>query len=172
METLSLETKYLENWLRDAHAMEKQAEEMLEKQAERLVDYPELKARIEQHLNETRHQSDRLEQAMAGLDIDTSALKDLGGKITAFGQALGGMMMGDEVMKGSIACYAFEHFEIANYKALIQAAESSGHAGVAQVCKEILQEEIAMADWLADHLESTTTQFLQRADDDGQRAKR
>ncbi|MGP9466764.1 DUF892 family protein [Halomonas citrativorans] len=71
-------------------------------------------------------------------------------------------------MKGSIACYAFEHFEIANYKALIQTAESAGHTGVAQVCKEILQEEIAMAD----HLESTTTQFLHRADDDDQRAKR
>ncbi|RUR53479.1 ferritin-like domain-containing protein [Vreelandella populi] len=167
-----METKYLENWLRDAHAMEQQAEKMLKSQAERLVDYPELQARIEQHLNETRHQSDRLEQAMAGIDIDTSALKDLGGKLTAFGQAMGGMMAGDEVMKGSIACYAFEHFEIANYKALIQAAESAGQTGVAQVCREILKEEEAMAAWLSDHLESTTTQFLQRADDDNQRAKR
>lgn len=167
-----METKYLENWLRDAHAMEKQAEKMLESQAERLVDYPELKTRIEQHLNETRHQSDRLEQAMSGLNIDTSTLKDLGGKLTAFGQALGGMMAGDEVVKGSIACYAFEHFEIANYKALIQTAESAGHTGVAQVCKEILREEEAMADWLAQHIESTTSQFLQRADDDDSRAKR
>ncbi|RUR37008.1 ferritin-like domain-containing protein [Vreelandella populi] len=167
-----METKYLENWLRDAHAMEQQAEKMLKSQAERLVDYPELQARIEQHLNETRHQSDRLEQAMAGIDIDTSALKDLGGKLTAFGQAMGGMMAGDEVMKGSIACYAFEHFEIANYKALIQAAESAGQTGVAQVCREILKEEEAMAAWLSDHLESTTTQFLHRADDDNLRAKR
>lgn len=167
-----METKYLENWLRDAHAMEQQAEKMLKSQAERLVDYPELQARIERHLNETRHQSERLEQAMAGMNIDTSALKDLGGKLTAFGQALGGMMAGDEVMKGSIASYAFEHFEIANYKALIQAAESAGQTGVAQVCREILKEEEDMAAWLSDHIESTTTQFLQRADDDGSRAKR
>ncbi|MBP5978597.1 MAG: ferritin-like domain-containing protein [Halomonas sp.] len=167
-----METKYLENWLRDAHAMEQQAEKMLKSQAERLVDYPELQARIEQHLTETRHQSERLEQAMAGINIDTSALKDLGGKLTAFGQALGGMMAGDEVMKGSIACYAFEHFEIANYKALIQASESAGQTGVAQVCREILKEEEAMAAWLADHIESTTTQFLHRADDDNLRAKR
>ena len=167
-----METKYLENWLRDAHAMEQQAEKMLKSQAERLVDYPELQARIEQHLNETRRQSDRLEQAMAGINIDTSTLKDLGGKLTAFGQALGGMMAGDEVMKGSIACYAFEHFEIANYKALIQAAESAGQTGVAQVCSEILKEEEDMAAWLSDHLESTTTQFLHRADDDNLRAKR
>ncbi|MBE0463176.1 MAG: ferritin-like domain-containing protein [Halomonadaceae bacterium] len=167
-----METKYLENWLRDAHAMEQQAEKMLRSQAERLEDYPELKARIEQHLNETRHQSERLEQAMAGINIDTSALKDLGGKLTAFGQALGGMMAGDEVMKGSIASYAFEHFEIANYKALIQAAESAGQTGVAQVCREILKEEEDMAAWLADHIESTTTEFLHRADNDDLRAKR
>lgn len=167
-----METKYLENWLRDAHAMEQQAEKMLKSQAERLEDYPELKARIEQHLNETRHQSERLEQAMAGINIDTSALKDLGGKLTAFGQALGGMMAGDEVMKGSIASYAFEHFEIANYKALIQAAESAGQTGVAQVCREILKEEEDMAAWLADHIESTTTEFLHRADNDDLRAKR
>ncbi|MBZ5485931.1 ferritin-like domain-containing protein [Halomonas aquamarina] len=167
-----MDTKYLENWLRDAHAMEQQAEKMLKSQAERLVDYPELQGRIEQHLEETRHQSERLEQAMSGLDIDTSALKDLGGKLTAFGQALGGMMAGDEVMKGSIACYAFEHFEIANYKALIQAAENAGQTGVAHVCRDILKEEEAMADWLSQHIESTTTQFLMRADDDNLRAKR
>ena len=34
-------------WLRDAHAMEAQAESMLSKQASRIQHYPELKARIE-----------------------------------------------------------------------------------------------------------------------------
>ena len=34
------------DWLRDAHAMEQQAESMLKGQAERLEHYPELKGRI------------------------------------------------------------------------------------------------------------------------------
>jgi ferritin-like metal-binding protein YciE len=40
---------HLLNWLRDAHAMEKQAETMLSAMAGRLEHYPELKARIEAH---------------------------------------------------------------------------------------------------------------------------
>ena len=46
--------EHYHDWLRDAHAMEKQAESMLESMASRIDNYPELRARIEQHLSETR----------------------------------------------------------------------------------------------------------------------
>ncbi len=42
--------EHYHDWLRDAHAMEKQAESMLESMASRIDNYPELRARIEQHL--------------------------------------------------------------------------------------------------------------------------
>lgn len=167
-----MEAKYLENWLRDAHAMEKQAEEMLKAQAKRIDHYPALRARIDQHLHETERQSEKLERVMSELGIDTSAMKDMGGKLTAFGQSLGGMMAGDEVVKGGIASYAFECFEIANYKALIAAAELANQPNVASVCREILKEEEAMADWLAQHLDDTTRTFLSRADDSDLQAKK
>lgn len=38
------------DWLRDAHAMEQQAEKMLKAQSERLENYPQLKARIDEHI--------------------------------------------------------------------------------------------------------------------------
>lgn len=38
------------DWLRDAHAMEQQAEQMLNAQKSRLENFPTLRARIEQHL--------------------------------------------------------------------------------------------------------------------------
>lgn len=38
------------DWLRDAHAMEKQAESMLESMVKRIDSYPELCTRLEQHL--------------------------------------------------------------------------------------------------------------------------
>ncbi|MGY3176991.1 ferritin-like metal-binding protein YciE [Ewingella americana] len=53
------ETKAVENyvdWVRDAHAMEEQAEAMLSRMAERLEHYPELKSRILQHIEETKEQ--------------------------------------------------------------------------------------------------------------------
>ena len=40
--------EHYHDWLRDAHAMEKQAESMLESMASRIDNYPDLRARIEQ----------------------------------------------------------------------------------------------------------------------------
>jgi ferritin-like metal-binding protein YciE len=39
--------------LRNAHAMETQARELMQRQSERLTDYPELKSRVQTHLRET-----------------------------------------------------------------------------------------------------------------------
>ncbi|PMR76716.1 ferritin-like domain-containing protein [Billgrantia endophytica] len=163
--------KHLEDWLRDAHAMEKQAEKMLESQAKRLEHYPELKARIEQHLIETQGQAEKLEDCISLLGTDPSVVKDVGAKLTAFGQAVGGMLASDEVVKGSIVSYAFEHFEIASYKALIQTAEQASKPEIARICQGILKEEEAMAEWLSQHLDETTRQFLARSEDSDLRAK-
>jgi ferritin-like metal-binding protein YciE len=45
--------EHLVDWLRDAYAMEKQAESMLKAQSSRLENYPELRQRIDQHLQGT-----------------------------------------------------------------------------------------------------------------------
>ena len=163
--------KHLEDWLRDAHAMEKQAEKMLKAQASRLEHYPQVQQRIEQHITETQNQSQKLEQCLTLLGSDSSTFKDMGAQLAAFGQAVGGMMAEDEVVKGSIASFAFEQFEIANYKALVKTAEMASQPEIAQLCKEILQEEIAMADWLSEHLDETTQAFLERSADSDLRSK-
>ncbi|TIP93697.1 MAG: DUF892 family protein, partial [Mesorhizobium sp.] len=73
-------------WLRDAHAMEEQAETMLSGQIERLENYPELRDRMTLHLEETRQQAKRLEQCLDRMGEGSSTLKDAGGKLIAFGQ--------------------------------------------------------------------------------------
>ncbi|EFD6852775.1 ferritin-like domain-containing protein, partial [Escherichia coli] len=52
--------EHYHDWLRDAHAMEKQAEKMLESMASRIENYPELRSRIEQHISETKNQLSQL----------------------------------------------------------------------------------------------------------------
>lgn len=155
--------EWLVQWLRDAHAMEEQAETMLAAQAERIDNYPELAQRIRQHKEETRVQADRLRECLDGMGEGTSALKDMGGKLMATAQAIGGSFAGDEVMKGSVISYTFEQMEIAAYTTLIAAAEHLGETKVAQVAKANLQEEIAMAEWLNSYLPETTRAFLDRA---------
>ena len=161
----------LADWLRDAHAMEEQALTMLETQEGRLENYPVLRDRIRQHVEETRGQSARLEQCMERLGIDRSAMKDAGGKFMATMQGMTGAMASDEVVKGHLFSYAFEHLEIASYRSLIAAADAVGDAQTRQACEENLREEEAMAAWLAENLPETTRQFLDRSANDGE-AKR
>lgn len=164
--------KRLLEWLRDAHAMEEQAEQMLKAQASRIEHYPEIKQRIERHIEETRAQSQKVEGCIARYDESSSFLKDATGKMSAMGQAVGGMFSGDEIVKGCIASYTFEQLEIASYKVLIATAEEAGDMETKRVCEEILEEELAMAAWLDEHMPRTLQQYLQRDEDSSATAKR
>ncbi|MHA6312610.1 MULTISPECIES: ferritin-like domain-containing protein [Pantoea] len=160
------------DWLRDAHAMEKQAESMLSKMSGRLEHYPALEQRLAQHLDETKHQLTLLEQLLDTHGIDHSVMKDVMGKMAATGQAVGGMFNSDEVVKGAISGYVFENAEIASYTSLIAAAEQVGDAEGVRVLTEIRDQEVAMAEWLLQHLPEVTQQFLQRAAQPGVEAKK
>jgi ferritin-like metal-binding protein YciE len=149
-------------WLRDAHAMEQQAEGMLASQAQRIKNYPELKEKFEEHLEETRRQARLVQGCIDRLGSSTSVVKDTIAKMIAFGQGLSGLFVGDEVIKGSLASYTFEHMEIASYRILIAAAEEAGDQETKQVCQQILLEEERMAAWLEVHLGETTRTYLQR----------
>lgn len=151
---------HLLSWLKDAHAAEEQAITMLSNLSGRLNDYPELKSRVEQHVEETRTQSERVRQCLERHGTDASMLKDAGTKLMGLGQAFSGIFTSDEVMKGLLASYTFEHMEIASYRILIAAARRLGDTEMAGVCEEILQEEKAMAKWLEDHVEGITDRFL------------
>ncbi|WP_287304722.1 DUF892 family protein, partial [Mesorhizobium sp.] len=60
-------------------------------QIERLENYPEIRDRMNTHLEETRQQAKRLEQCLDWIGDGSSTLKDAGGKLIAFGQNIGGI---------------------------------------------------------------------------------
>ncbi|MBS7699922.1 MULTISPECIES: ferritin-like domain-containing protein [unclassified Chelatococcus] len=161
----------LMEWLRDAHAMEQQAETMLSGLSSRIENYPEVKARIDAHLKETRVQAQLLNECIERRGGDTSSLKDLAGKFMAMGQSLSGVFVGDEIIKGAMAGYTFEHMEIAAYEVLIAAAEAVGDTQTAQVCTRILQEEEAMAEWARNNFNHLTITYLRREESPGIVAK-
>jgi ferritin-like metal-binding protein YciE len=164
----------LNQWLRNAHAMEEQAEKMLEAQSSRIENYPELAAGIDRHLTETRHQKERLEQCLSRRGTSASGMKDVAAKFTGIMQGVGGSMASDEVVKGAMASYTFEHFEIeiSAYRTLIAAAELAGDGETARVCTEICREEEAMASQLAGLLPQVATTYLQRSAREMEEAKR
>lgn len=152
----------LMDWLRDAHAMEQQADVMLTSMTERIENYPEIRTRIQQHIEQTRDQARMLETCIRRRGGDTSTVKDLAAKFVAMGQGLSGLIVGDEIVKGSMASYTFEHMEIAAYKVLIATAEAVGDAETVAVCQRILRQEQDMAQWLSENLAAVTVKYLHR----------
>ena len=147
--------------LKNAHAMENQALSIMKPQVKRIENYPEVAAKLEQHISETEVQIGRLEQILTGLSEDHSTLKDMALSFTGGMAALGHTMAGDEILKNSFANFAFENFEIAAYRSLITLAERGGFSDAAASLTANLEEEISMARWLEENLEATTVRFLE-----------
>jgi ferritin-like metal-binding protein YciE len=158
-------------WLKSAHAMEEQAITMLGAEAKRLENYPDLKARMLSHLEETQRQAEDLQLLLNQMSGAPSALKDIAGRIAATVQGLPGMLVSDEVVKFTASAYAFEHLEIATYRMLITVADELGEREAQAIFERILAEEMAMAAWLENNLDPITRVFLMRDERDLQ-AKR
>jgi ferritin-like metal-binding protein YciE len=147
--------------LRNAHAMERQAEEMMERQTARMTDYPDLQARCREHLAETRQHLKRLEECLEKLGESSSTLKDvamsLGGNIAAVTNA----MAGDEILKNSFANAGFEHFEVAAYRSLI-AINDHASFGLKPLLEANMRDDERMATWVDQHVSQLTLEFLRR----------
>jgi ferritin-like metal-binding protein YciE len=149
--------------LRNQHAIENQAIELLERQIGRLENYPEMTDRMRQHLEESKQQASRIEELLAGLNTSHSTLKDMVTSFMGNVAALGHAPASDEVVvKNTFANYAFEHYEIAAYKGLLVVADSAGQQASASVLQQSLKEEQAMAQWIEDHLKPTMLRYIER----------
>ena len=150
------------DWLNDAHAMELALVETLERHAEDAEGGgdPEVKSRIEQHIEETRRQAETVAGCIESLDGTVSGAKDAFGKLFGTVQGVANRPMPDTVVKNALADYAAEHFEIASYRALIEACQQAGENDVADKLKAILKEEEDMAKFLEKKLPGAVEKAL------------
>lgn len=158
---MAVSRENLAEWLRDARAMEGLSIQALEKQVDRLEHYPAIEAKLREHLEESRRQVERVDWCLEHLGASALPPEGQAGRVPGEHQ-LAGLLGSGEVMRNEITNYAFEHFEIATYRALIEAAAEAGEHQIEQACEDILQEEEDMADWLAEHLPEVTRQYLYR----------
>ena len=147
--------------LRNQHAVENQAVQLLSRQVERLESYPEMEARMRQHIDESKIQAQRIEEILGKLGTSHSALKDAGMSFMGNMAALAHTPAQDEVLKNTMANYAFEHFEMASYKSLLALTDVVGQSGAVSALKQSLQEEEAMAEWIDQHIGPTTQRYLE-----------
>lgn len=152
--------EHLIDWLRDAYAMEIQAERMMDNMQARLRQYPALAAKLEQHIAETKTQAEQVKQCLHQLGAETSTLKTTFAAMTGIAQAMSGALADDEVVKGAVFSHAFEQFEVANYTVLVAAAQAAGEPAIAATLEAIRREEEAMAGWLRDNMPALVQQYL------------
>jgi len=149
--------------LRNQHAVENQAIELLERQVGRLENYPEMVDRMQAHIQESQAQAQRLEEILQRLDSSHSSLKDTVMSMAGNMAAMAHMPASDEVLKNTFANFAFEHFEIAAYRSLITLSEAVGHGEAKSALEQSLKEEVSMAQWIEEHIAPTTLTFLERS---------
>jgi ferritin-like metal-binding protein YciE len=150
--------------LRNQHAVENQAIELLERQLGRLVNYPELEERIRLHIEESKEQAKRLEDLLTGLGTSHSSLKDAVASFIGNLATIAHMPAPDEVIKNTLANFAFEHYEIASYKTLLVLADASGHDNARTALNQSLHEEEQMAQWIDEHINPTVLRYLERSE--------
>lgn len=147
--------------LKNAHAVELQALQIMERQVERLERYPEMERILRRHIDETHQQRDRLEGALSAVDETPSALKE--GILGFMGNmaALAHAPAQDEILKNSFANHAFENFEIAVYNSLIVITEAAGQSRFVSAFETSLKEEQTMAQQVQDLIRPTTQRYLE-----------
>lgn len=147
--------------LKNTHALEMMALQIMERQVERLQHYPEMEQALRRHIDETHGQRDRLEEALQGLDESHSAVKE--GVLGFVGNmmALGHTPAQDEILKNAYANHAFENFEIAAYESLLAIVEAAGQQAHASAFQLSLKEEQGMARKVHDLIRPTTLRYIE-----------
>lgn len=154
------EKDILIRWLNNAYAMEESIVETLERQVDQLDEMSEVKEKVQEHIEITKNQADKVKKCIERLGGDVSQIKSAGANIMGAIQGMSTAIADDKMVKDALAIFATEHFEIASYLSLITAAEELGDEETAKVCEGILHEEEEMAEWVKKQLPLITKKYL------------
>lgn len=157
--------------IKNAHALEKQATQLMERQLERLENYPEVEQLLRRHLRETEQQIQRIEEILHSFGEDRSLLKDLATSISGNLGAIAHSVMPDEILKNHFANHAFENYEIASYESLIIMAEATGHGQHVAALRATLSEEERTARTLREMTPQLTQKYMRLYEESASKAK-
>jgi ferritin-like metal-binding protein YciE len=138
----------LRKYLADAHAIETQALQLLEKGKD-LAGDPELARIYAEHLDETRDQQALVRARLEELGGSPAPLKDAGMRVGALNWGAFFAAQPDTPGKLAAFAFAFAHLEIAGYEELKQVAQRAGDQPTVAVVDRILAQERAAATKIA-----------------------
>ena len=139
--------------LRDLYDAEKQLVKALPKMA-KAASSEQLRVAFQEHLEETKNQTERLEKVFEKLDTPTrgKSCEAMRGLVQEASEMMEEIKT-PQVLDAALITGAqkVEHYEIAAYGSVRALAEASGHKEVAQLLDETLEEEKA-ADEKLNHI--------------------
>ncbi|MEX2195330.1 MAG: DUF892 family protein [Thermoleophilaceae bacterium] len=138
----------INGYLADAHAIEAQALQLLDK-ARDIGGDTELQRLYAEHLEETRGHQRLLEGRLQERNAGPSKLKDAAMRAGALNWAMFFGAQPDTPGKLAAFAFAFEHLEIGGYELLKRVAAKAGDTETIRVVDEILAEERSAADKIA-----------------------
>ena len=131
-----------------AYAMEQSVLRMLDGMIS-TTDDPEILDALEHHRMKTEGHADRMKARLGAHDAAPSGMKQVGGILSALAKLPLDMVRGEKAGRNARDGFATEHMEIASYELLRRIAEKAGDEETANTAKEIIAEERAMADLIA-----------------------
>jgi len=131
--------QHLRRYLGDAHALELQAIELLERGSS--SDAGRLADAYQEHLAETRDHAEAVEARLRALGGDPSSLKDTAMRAGGINWTLFFAAHPDTPGKVAAFSYAFEHLEIGGYEQLKRVALRAGDDATAELAERILEQE-------------------------------
>jgi ferritin-like metal-binding protein YciE len=146
--------------IQSAHAIEKQATRLINRQFERIETYPATAAVIRQPGPETEVQIQRLDSILQELGSSPRRLRTSPPRCPANMAALAHTAMSDEIMKNHFSNEAFEAFEQATYRSLIAKAQVTGFQRPVAIYETSLREEEKTLATLLYMTQQLTTKLL------------
>jgi ferritin-like metal-binding protein YciE len=131
-------------YLSDAHAIEAQAIQLLER-GTKIAGDAELERIYREHLDETREQQRLVEQRLQALGGSPNKLKDAAMRLGALNWGVFFASHPDTPGKLAAFAYAFEHLEIAGYELLRRVATRAQDEETARLAGTIAAQERAAA---------------------------
>ena len=138
-------TEQLVKYLADAHAIEAQAIQLLQRGPD-IAGHPDLARTYEEHLMETREQQRLVEERLGAHGAGPSKLQDAAMRLGALNWGAFFQAQPDTPAKLAGFSLAFEHLEIGGYELLRRVAQRAGDEETVRTAERILAEEQAAAD--------------------------
>jgi ferritin-like metal-binding protein YciE len=146
--------------LKNAHATARQGRVLVNTQLERLESYPQMKAKLAEHLREKDAQLERLERLLAACGESPSAMKDTAMAMAAGVAGAASAATSDEVVKSSFATLAQAKYEAAAFETLLVFAEAAGEVAALRPLQQCLSESRGLAAFVEENLRPTAVRFL------------